>query len=207
MIRNPSTGKNAMSRRLTAPSLLLCSLAAALLLLPACSKAKQSASRAAEATKNAAVRAADATLDAASRAADATIDAAAKTGRAVGETAGNFFSGVGEGVERAIVAYDVDLSDPSLAPIGPSVNVVRHITDKNEEFLLVYFLNQSPADAILRVRLAAADGREIGRSELPVSLPADSASYLRFPVAADLPFDLVRSVSFSLVPPAPDPGT
>lgn len=196
MIRNPSTGKNAMSRRLTAPSLLLCSLAAALLLLPACSKAKQSASRAAEATKNAAVRAAD-----------ATIDAAAKTGRAVGETAGNFFSGVGEGVERAIVAYDVDLSDPSLAPIGPSVNVVRHITDKNEEFLLVYFLNQSPADAILRVRLAAADGREIGRSELPVSLPADSASYLRFPVAADLPFDLVRSISFSLVPPAPDPGT
>ncbi|MBR4190917.1 MAG: hypothetical protein IKQ55_13280 [Kiritimatiellae bacterium] len=200
---NP-TARNAVA---AARFLILPFLGIALAFLPACSKAKQTASRAAEATKDAASRAADATKDAASRAADATLDAAAKTGRAVGETAGNFFSGVGEGVERAIVAYDVDLSAPSLAPIGPSVNLVRHVTENRDEFLLVYFLNQAPADGTLRVRLTAADGREIGRSELPVSLPADSAAYLRFPVAADIPFDLVRSVAFSfLQQTAPETG-
>ena len=140
---------------------------------------------------------------------NATKDAAAKTGRAVGEHAGNFFSGVGEGIERAIVAYDVDLSDPSLAPLGASVNIVRHISEynsetrKDDEFLLLYFLNQSPAEGTLRLVLRAADTREIGRSELPVALPADSATYLRFPLSRDLSTELVRSVSISLLPPAP----
>lgn len=190
---------------------------ASLALLPACSKSSSSdqpeegfLSAAAEKAKQAAARAADATLDAAARAADATKDAAAKTGRAVGEHAGNFFSGVGEGIERAIVAYDVDLSDPSLAPLGASVNIVRHISEynsetrKDDEFLLLYFLNQSPAEGTLRLVLRAADAREIGRSELPVALPADSATYLRFPLSRDLPTDLVRSVSLSLLPPSAD---
>ena len=187
---------------------------ASLALLPACTQSTASdqpeegfLSAAAEKAKHAAARAADATWDAASRAADATKDAAAKTGRAVGEHAGNFFSGVGEGIERAIVAYDVDLSDPSLAPVGASVNIVRHITEhnsktrKDDDFLLVYFLNQSPAEGTLRLVLRAADSREIGRSELPVALPADSAAYLRFPLSRDLPTDLVRTVSISLLPP------
>lgn len=194
---------------------------AALALLPACSKSSsgddvpaQTAadqatgflSAAAEKAKHAATRAADATMDAAARAADATKDAAAKTGRAVGEHAGNFFSGVGEGIERAIVAYDVDLSDPSLAPLGASVNIVRHISEynsetrKDDDFLLLYFLNESPAEGTLRLVLRAADAREIGRSELPVALPADSATYLRFPLPRDLPTDLVRTVSLSLLP-------
>ena len=115
----PSMNPTARNAVAAARFLILPFLGIALAFLPACSKAKQTASRAAEATKDAASRAADATKDAASRAADATLDAAAKTGRAVGETAGNFFSGVGEGVERAIVAYDVDLSAPSLAPHRP----------------------------------------------------------------------------------------
>ena len=162
---------------------------ASLALLSACSKAKHAADRAADATK----------------------DAAAKTGRVVGETAGQFFSGVGEGLERAIVDYDIDLSDPSLAPVGASVNVVRHITEYNSEtrrdddFLLLYFLNQAPAEGTLRLVLRAADGREIGRSELPVSLPADSAEYLRFPLPRDLSTELVRSVALSLVSKEPAP--
>ena len=189
---------------------------ASLALLPACTQSTASdppeegfLSAAAEKAKHAAARAADATMDAASRAADATKDAAAKTGRAVGEHAGNFFSGVGEGIERAIVAYDIDLSDPSLAPVGASVNIVRHISEfnsetrKTDEFLLLYFLNKSPAEGTLRLVLRAADAREIGRSELSVALPADSAAYLRFPLARDLPTELVRTVSLSLLLPGP----
>ena len=160
---------------------------AALALLSGCSKAKHAADRAADATK----------------------DAAAKTGRVVGETAGQFFSGVGEGIERAIVNYDIDLSDSSLVPVGASVNVVRHISEYNSEthkddhFILLYFLNQAPAEGTLRLVLRAADGREIGRSELPVSLAADSAEYLRFPLPRDLSTELVRSVALSLVPKDP----
>lgn len=178
---------------------------ASLALPPACSKSTASdqpkegfLSAAAEKAKHAAARAAD-----------ATKDAAAKTGRVVGEHAGNFFSGVGEGIERAIVAYDIDLSDPSLAPVGASVNIVRHITEhnsetrKDDEFLLLYFLNKSTAEGTLRLVLRAADGLEIGRSELPVALPADSATYLRFPLSRDLSTELVRSVSISLLPPNP----
>jgi hypothetical protein len=215
-----------------ASHLMACMALASLALLPACSKAQQAAedtkdsavqtaqsaaeqasdflSAAAEKAKQAASRAADATMDAASRAAEATKDAAAKTGRAVGEHAGQFFSGVGEGIERAVVAYDVDLSDPSLAPVGASVNIVRHVDEFDKEaretrhFILVYFLNQSPVDGTLRLVLRAADAREIGRSELPVALPADSATYLRFPLSRDLPTDLVRTVSLSLHP-APTP--
>jgi hypothetical protein len=175
---------------------------AALALLPACSKASSS-DQAEEGFLSATAAKAK---QAAARAANATKDVAAKTGRAVGEHAGNFFSGVGEGIERAIVAYDIDLSDPSLAPIGASVNIVRHIseynseTHKDDDFLLLYFLNKSPAAGTLRLVLCAADAREIGRSELPIDLPADSATYLRFPLSRDLPTDLVRSIALSFIP-------
>lgn len=138
---------------------------------------------------------------AASRAADATKSAAAKTGQAVGEHVGHFFAGVGEGIETSICDYAVEIADPALVQAGLEVNLVRRVSESaTNSVLSLYVLNEAPVSGTIRLRLLAADGREIGRSETAVSSPADAAGYLRFPIAADMPTELVRSVSLTLLP-------
>ena len=138
---------------------------------------------------------------AASRAADATKSAATKTGQAVGEHVGNFFAGVGEGVETSICDYAVEIADPALAEAGLGVNLVRRVSESpTNSALSLYVLNKAPVSGTLRLRLLAADGREIGRSETAVSCPADAAGYLHFSIPSDMPTELVRSVSLTLLP-------
>ena len=121
--------------------------------------------------------------DAASAAAGATKAVAGKAGHAVGEHVGTFFAAVGEGVEQSVCDYETRVDDPALEAAGVSVTLVRRVTGDD--------------------RLLAADGREIGRGEAALDRAADGAGYVRVPVPADTPSELVRTVSLSLVPSVP----
>ena len=115
--------------------------------------------------------------DAASAAAGATKAVAGKAGHAVGEHVGTFFAAVGEGVEQSVCDYQTRIDDP--------------------------MLEAGPVAGTLRVRLLAADGREIGRGEAALDRAADGADYVRVPVPADTPSELVRTLSLSLAPSVP----
>ena len=126
---------------------------------------------------------------------------ATKAGKTVGEHAGSFFAGVGEGVEKSICDYAVTIDSPALATNGVGVTLVRRVdADKDPPALSLYVLNEKPLAGRLRIRLLTEDGREIGRGEATVSRPGDGADYVRFPVPKDLPSELVRTVSLTLVP-------
>ena len=132
-------------------------------------------------------------------AADTTKAVAAKTGKAVGEHAGAFFAGVGEGVEQSVCDYETRVDDPALEAAGVSVTLVRRVTGEDRApALSLYLLNGRSVAGTLRVRLLAADGREIGRGEAALDRAADGAGYVRVPVPADTPSELVRTVSLSL---------
>ena len=138
--------------------------------------------------------------DAASAATDATKSVATKAGKAVGEHAGAFFAGVGEGVEASVCDYAVRIDDPALAAAGVSVTLARRVSDGGRgPALSLYVLNEKPVAGTLRVRLLAADDREIGRGETAFDRAADAAGYVRFPLEKDLPTELVRTVSLSLI--------
>ena len=142
--------------------------------------------------------------DAASAAAGATKAVAGKAGHAVGEHVGTFFAAVGEGVEQSVCDYQTRIDDPMLEAAGVSVTLVRRVTgDDRAPALSLYLLNGRPVAGTLRVRLLAADGREIGRGEAALDRAADGAGYVRVPVPADTPSELVRTVSLSLVPSVP----
>ena len=145
--------------------------------------------------------------DAASAAAGATKAVAGKAGHAVGEHVGTFFAAVGEGgegVEQSVCDYETRVDDPALEAAGVSVTLVRRVTgDDRAPALSLYLLNGRPVAGTLRVRLLAADGREIGRGEAALDRAADGAGYVRVPVPADTPTELVRTVSLSLVPSVP----
>ena len=140
--------------------------------------------------------------DAASAAAGATKAVAGKAGHAVGEHVGTFFAAVGEGVEQSVCDYETRVDDPALEAAGVSVTLVRRVTGEDRApALSLYLLNGRPVAGTLRVRLLAADGREIGRGEAALDRAADGAGYV--PVPADTPSELVRTVSLSLVPSVP----
>ncbi len=137
--------------------------------------------------------------DAASAAAGATKAVAGKAGHAVGEHVGTFFAAVGEGVEQSVCDYETRVDDPALEAAGVSVTLVRRVTgDDRAPALSLYLLNERPVAGTLRARLLAADGREIGRGEAALDRAADGAGYVRVPVPADTPSELVRTVSLSL---------
>ena len=136
--------------------------------------------------------------DAASAAAGATK---AVAGHAVGEHVGTFCAAVGEGVEQSVCDYETRVDDPALEAAGVSVTLVRRVTgDDRAPALSLYLLNGRPVAGTLRARLLAADGREIGRGEAALDRAADGAGYVRVPVPADTPSELVRTVSRSLAP-------
>ncbi len=142
--------------------------------------------------------------DAASAAAGATKAVAGKAGHAVGEHVGTFFAAVGEGVEQSVCDYETRVDDPALEAAGVSVTLVRRVTGEDRTpALSLYLLNGRPVSGTLRARLLAADGREIGRGETALDRAADGAGYVRVPVPADTPSELVRTLSFSLVPSVP----
>jgi hypothetical protein len=142
--------------------------------------------------------------DAASAAAGATKSVATKAGKAVGEHAGAFFAGVGEGVEKSVCDYAVRVDDPALAAAGVSVTLARRVSDDaRAPALSLYVLNERPVAGTLRLCFLAADGREIGRGEAALDRAADTAGYVRVPIEKDLPTELVRTVSLSLVAAAP----
>ena len=137
--------------------------------------------------------------DAASAAADATKAVAGKAGHAVGEHVGTFFAAVGEGVEQSVCDYETRVDDPALEAAGVSVTLVRRVSDDaRAPALSLYLLNERPVAGTLRVRLLAADGREIGRGETALDRAADGAGYVRVPIPADTPSELVRTISLSL---------
>ena len=172
---------NPFNRRTTMKRLLL--LLSIVLLSAGCGRAKRAAG------------------DAASAAADATKAVAGKAGHAVGEHVGTFFAAVGEGVEQSVCDYETRVDDPALEAAGVSVTLVRRVTgDDRAPALSLYLLNGRSVAGTLRARLLAADGREIGRGEAALDRAADGAGYVRVPVPADTPSELVRTVSLSLVP-------
>ena len=131
--------------------------------------------------------------DAASAAAGATKAVAGKAGHAVGE-----------GVEQSVCDYETRVDDPALEAAGVSVTLVRRVTgDDRAPALSLYLLNARPVAGTLRVRLPAADGREIGRGEAALDRSGDGAGYVRVPVPADTPTELVRTVSLSLAASVP----
>lgn len=138
--------------------------------------------------------------DAASVATDATKAVATKAGKVVGEHVGGFFSGVGEGVEASVCDFPVSIDDPALVESGISVTLVRHVRDSPDTPMLsLYVLNAKPVAGTLRLRLLAEGGREIGRGETAFDRAADGAGYIRVPLEKDLPTELVRTVSLSLI--------
>ena len=142
--------------------------------------------------------------DAASAAAGATKAVAGKAGHAVGEHVGTFFAAVGEGVEQSVCDYETRVDDPALEAAGVSVTLVRRVSDgARAPALSFYLLNERPVAGTLRARLLAADGREIGRGEAALDRSGDGAGYVRVPVPADTPSELVRTLSLSLVPSVP----
>ena len=170
---------NPFNRRTTMKRLLL--LLSIVLLSAGCGRAKRAAG------------------DAASAAAGATKAVAGKAGHAVGEHVGTFFAAVGEGVEQSVCDYETRVDDPALEAAGVSVTLVRRVTGEDRApALSLYLLNERPVAGTLRARLLAADGREIGRGEAALDRAADGAGYVRVPVPADTPSELVRTVSLSL---------
>jgi len=146
-------------------------------------------------------RAREAAAQAAEAAEAKTKELATKAGKTVGEHAGNFFTGVGEGVESSICDYAVRIDSPALATNGVSVTLVKRVfVDPDTPALSLYLLNEKPLDGTLRIRLLTEDGSEVGRGQATVSRPGDSADYVRFPVPKDMPGDLVRTVALSLMP-------
>ncbi len=134
---------------------------------------------------------------------DTTKAVATSAGQAVGEHVGNFFAGVGEGVEKSVCDYAVHIDAPELSDAGVSVSLVRRVSDDPKApALSLYVLNERPVSGTLRVRLLTEDGREIGRGEAAFDRAADGAGYVRIPLPADMPSELVRTVSLSLVAPA-----
>jgi len=151
-------------------------------------------------------RAKRAASDAASAAADATKAVATKAGKSVGEHAGAFLAAVGEGVEKSVCDYAVRIDGPELAAAGASVTLVRRVSDDaRAPALSVYLINERPMAGTLRARFLAADGREIGRAESSVSREADASGYVRLPLDKDIPTELIRTVSLSLIPAANTP--
>ena len=129
---------------------------------------------------------------------DATRAVAGKAGHAVGEHVGTFFTAVGEGVEQSVCDYETRVDDPALEAAGVSVTLVRRVTDGAcTPALSLYLLNERPFAGALCIRLLAADGREIGRGETALDRAADGAGYVRVPIPADTPSELVRTVSLA----------
>lgn len=144
---------------------------------------------------------------AASTAADTTKTVATKAGKVVGEHVGNFFAGVGEGVENSVCDYAVRIDAPELSDAGVSVSLVRRVSDDPKApALSLYILNERPVSGTLRVRFLTEDGREIGRGEAAFDRAADGAGYIRIPLPADMPSEIVRTVALSLVAPDNSPN-
>lgn len=152
-------------------------------------------------------RAKRAASNAASAAADTTKIVSTKAGKVVGEHAGNFFAGIGEGVENSVCDYAVRIDTPVLSDAGVSVSLVRRVSDDPKApALSLYILNERPVSGTLRVRLLTEDGREIGRGEAAFDRAADGAGYVRTPLPADMPSELVRTIALSLVPLSNSPN-
>ena len=84
------------------------------------------------------------------------------------------------------------------------MTLARRVSDDaRAPALSLYVLNERPVAGTLRARLLAADGREIGRGEAALDRAADGAGYVRVPVPADTPSELVRTVSLSLAASVP----
>lgn len=127
--------------------------------------------------------------------ADRARGAANKAGQVVGEGAGNFFSGVGEGVERAVTTYDVRVAD-ALKASGIAVTIAKHVdgVGTNGSTLSFYILNKLAFAGTLRIKLFNAADQEIGRSTAEVAFPPDDARYVAFPLDREIPLSVARYV-------------
>ena len=120
-----------------------------------------------------------------------------KAGRAIGEGAGTFFSGVGEGYEKAVTAYDVRIAD-ELKARGLSVSVAKHNEGSATNTLSLYVINKQAVAGALRIRLFSAATQEIGRATAAVSLPTDNGQYVPFGLDKQIPLSLTKFIELDL---------
>ena len=137
----------------------------------------------------------------------AAKSAASRSGQIVGEHVGAFFAGVGEGVEKIICDYGIELEGGAITQANVSVSLVRKTS--GESALSLYVLNEKPLSGKLQIRFVTSDGREIGRGTAELKRDADGAGYVRVPIDADMPTELVSTLMLSLLPaplPLPPPN-
>jgi hypothetical protein len=137
---------------------------------------------------------------------NAAKSAASKTGQIVGEHVGAFFAGVGEGVEKMICDYGIEYEGGAITQANLSVSLVRKTSGEGKSplsALSLYVLNEKPVSGNLQIRFVTSDGREIGRGTAELKRDADGAGYVRVPVDADMPTELVAKLALSLLPDHP----
>ena len=141
-----------------------------------------------------------------SSAKNAAKSAVSKTGQIVGEHVGAFFAGVGEGVEKMICDYGIEFEGGAITQANVSVSLVRKTSGEGRNpssALSLYVLNEKPVSGNMQIRFVTSDGREIGRGTTELKRDANGAGYVRVPIEADMPTELVATLALSLLPDQP----
>ena len=124
----------------------------------------------------------------------AVKNAVNKAGKMVGEGTSTFFSGIGEGIDKASVDYDIRVN-PILIEKGVSITLVKKTNgEKGKHFLSFYILSKEAVSGVLRVKMFNAKNAEIGRSETKTDLEEDGGKYVDFELDEKIPLALVQYI-------------
>jgi hypothetical protein len=124
-----------------------------------------------------------------------------KAGQLVGESAGNFFTGVGAGIDKTITTYDIRLSE-DLKNAGIATTIAKR-TDGSasnnwQQTLSIYMRNSAPLKGALRICLFNDKDQEIGRATTPIDFAKDDARYVSFTLEKETPVGMTKYMQMDL---------
>lgn len=123
-----------------------------------------------------------------------------KSGEAVGKSAGEFFSGVGQGVEAAIDCK-ISLSDELKARgLDMGTYMVEDGEGGDKNVLILYLTYNKDFSGNIQARVKEASGAEKGRTVLEVSDKAGSAGYVEFTFDPRTRIQSKNLIELTLVP-------